>query len=96
MSLCDGGLYQTAVQCVIKIGDGNVYGFLINIINVVIVSKKLNCKLISKIIQGDVKNNTKIKIKAKYTKNAFKREVQDSYKKTEDSELFSSCVSERH
>ena len=38
----------------------------------------------------------KFKIKAKYTKNAFKREVQDSYKKTEDSELFSSCVSERH
>ena len=38
----------------------------------------------------------KSKIKAKYTKNALKREVQDSYKKTEDSELFSSCVSERH
>ena len=38
----------------------------------------------------------KFKIKAKYTKNALKREVQDSYKKTEDSESFSSCVSERH
>ena len=38
----------------------------------------------------------KFKIKAKYTKNALKREVQDSYKKTEDSESFGSCVSERH
>ena len=38
----------------------------------------------------------KFKIKAKYTKSALKREVQDSYKKTEESELFCSCVSERH
>ena len=38
----------------------------------------------------------KFKIKAKYTKSSLKREVQDSYKKTEESELFSSCVSERH
>ena len=38
----------------------------------------------------------KFKIKAKYTKSSLKREVQDSYKKTEESELFGSCVSERH